>query len=119
MLCEEWKLWIVSGVVVGMVGVYYVLLVGSLFIVEILFGILMLVFFGLVVVFVVVVLLIIYVLNGSDLLFYIVYLIVDFYVWEYVMIVSIGLVVGLCGLLLMWLMMVSYNSFLCLKLFLF
>lgn len=70
MLCQEWKLWIVCGVVVGMVVVYCVLFVGSLFIVEVLFGIMMLVFFGLVIIFVVVVLLVSNLINYSDVLFY-------------------------------------------------
>lgn len=53
-----------------MVVVYCVSFVGSLFIVEVLFGIMMLVFFGLVIIFVVVVLLVSNLINYSDVLFY-------------------------------------------------
>lgn len=105
---EEWKLWIASGAAAGMAG--------SLFIAEILFGTLMLASLGPVVVSAVVALLTTHVLNGSDSLLYTVHLTVDLHAREYVMIVSTGLVAGLCGPLLMWLMTASHNSFLRLKL---
>lgn len=91
-------------------------LAGSLFIAEILFGTLMLASLGPVVVSAVVALLTTHVLNGSDSLLYTVHLTVDLHAREYVMIVSTGLVAGLCGPLLMWLMTASHNSFLRLKL---
>lgn len=71
---------------------------------------------GPVVVSAVVALLTTHVLNGSDSLLYTVHLTVDLHAREYVMIVSTGLVAGLCGPLLMWLMTASHNSFLRLKL---
>ncbi|EBO6831362.1 voltage-gated ClC-type chloride channel ClcB, partial [Salmonella enterica] len=87
-----------------------------LFIAEILFGTLMLASLGPVVVSAVVALLTTHLLNGSDSLLYTVHLTVDLHAREYVMIVSTGLVAGLCGPLLMWLMTASHNSFLRLKL---
>ncbi|WP_432661259.1 voltage-gated ClC-type chloride channel ClcB [Salmonella enterica subsp. enterica serovar Enteritidis] len=96
---EEWKLWIASGAAA-----------------EILFGTLMLASLGPVVVSAVVALLTTHLLNGSDSLLYTVHLTVDLHAREYVMIVSTGLVAGLCGPLLMWLMTASHNSFLRLKL---
>lgn len=113
---EEWKLWIASGAAAGMAGAYHAPLAGSLFIAEILFGTLMLASLGPVVVSAVVALLTTHVLNGSDSLLYTVHLTVDLHAREYVMIVSTGLVAGLCGPLLMWLMTASHNSFLRLKL---
>ncbi len=80
------------------------------------FGTLMLASLGPVVVSAVVALLTTHVLNGSDSLLYTVHLTVDLHAREYVMIVSTGLVAGLCGPLLMWLMTASHNSFLRLKL---
>lgn len=112
---EEWKLWIASGAAAGMAGATTPL-AGSLFIAEILFGTLMLASLGPVVVSAVVALLTTHVLNGSDSLLYTVHLTVDLHAREYVMIVSTGLVAGLCGPLLMWLMTASHNSFLRLKL---
>ncbi len=100
----------------GMAGAYHAPLAGSLFIAEILFGTLMLASLGPVVVSAVVALLTTHVLNGSDSLLYTVHLTVDLHAREYVMIVSTGLVAGLCGPLLMWLMTASHNSFLRLKL---
>ncbi len=97
-------------------GRYHAPLAGSLFIAEILFGTLMLASLGPVVVSAVVALLTTHVLNGSDSLLYTVHLTVDLHAREYVMIVSTGLVAGLCGPLLMWLMTASHNSFLRLKL---
>ncbi|ECK7388469.1 voltage-gated ClC-type chloride channel ClcB [Salmonella enterica subsp. enterica] len=113
---EEWKLWIASGAAAGMAGAYHAPLAGSLFIAEILFGTLMLASLGPVVVSAVVALLTTHLLNGSDSLLYTVHLTVDLHAREYVMIVSTGLVAGLCGPLLMWLMTASHNSFLRLKL---
>ncbi|WP_170872848.1 chloride channel protein, partial [Salmonella enterica] len=109
-------LWIASGAAAGMAGAYHAPLAGSLFIAEILFGTLMLASLGPVVVSAVVALLTTHVLNGSDSLLYTVHLTVDLHAREYVMIVSTGLVAGLCGPLLMWLMTASHNSFLRLKL---
>ncbi|EHC71483.1 Chloride channel protein, partial [Salmonella enterica subsp. enterica serovar Mississippi str. A4-633] len=100
----------------GMAGAYHAPLAGSLFIAEILFGTLMLASLGPVVVSAVVALLTTHLLNGSDSLLYTVHLTVDLHAREYVMIVSTGLVAGLCGPLLMWLMTASHNSFLRLKL---
>lgn len=100
----------------GMAGAYHAPLAGSLFIAEILFGTLMLASLGPVVISAVVALLTTHVLSGSDSLLYTVHLTLDLHAREYVMIVSTGLVAGLCGPLLMWLMTASHNSFLRLKL---
>lgn len=109
---------VVSGSAIGREGAMILLaaLAGSLFIAEILFGTLMLASLGPVVVSAVVALLTTHLLNGSDSLLYTVHLTVDLHAREYVMIVSTGLVAGLCGPLLMWLMTASHNSFLRLKL---
>lgn len=112
----EWKLWIACGAAAGMTGAYHAPLAGSLFIAEVLFGTMILASLGPVVVSAVVALLTTNVLSDSNALLYAVHFTRELHVLEYVMIVSTGLVAGVCGPLFMWLMTASHNGFLRLKL---
>ncbi|POT57438.1 voltage-gated ClC-type chloride channel ClcB [Citrobacter amalonaticus] len=112
----EWKLWIACGAAAGMAGAYHAPLAGSLFIAEILFGTLMLASLGPVVISAVFALLTTHLLSGSDALLYTVHFTRELHALEYAMIVSTGVVAGLCGPLLMWLMTTSHSGFLKLKL---
>lgn len=113
---EEWKLWIACGAAAGMASAYHAPLAGSLFIAEILFGTLMLASLGPVVISAVVALLTTHLLSGGNALLYTVHLSLDLHVREYAMIISTGLVAGVCGPLFMWLMTTTHNGFIRLKL---
>lgn len=113
---EEWKLWIACGAAAGMSSAYHAPLAGSLFIAEVLFGTLMLASLGPVVISAVVALLTTHVLNDNSALLYTVHLSLDLHVREYALIISMGLVAGLCGPLLTWSMTAAHNVFLRLQL---
>ena len=112
----EWKLWIACGAAAGMAGAYHAPLAGRLFFAEVLFGTMILASLGPVVVSAVVALLTTNVLSDSNALLYAVHFTRELHVMEYAMIVSTGLVAGVCGPLFMWLMTASHNGFLRLKL---
>ncbi|QRG77252.1 voltage-gated ClC-type chloride channel ClcB [Citrobacter sp. R56] len=113
---KEWKLWIACGAAAGMSSAYHAPLAGSLFIAEVLFGTLMLASLGPVVISAVVALLTTHVLNDNSALLYTVHLSLDLHVREYALIISMGLVAGLCGPLLTWSMTAAHNVFLRLQL---
>ncbi len=109
---SEWKLWIACGASAGMASAYHAPLAGSLFIAEILFGTLMLASLGPVVIAAVVALLTTRLLSpGADTL-YQVHLNESLTAVDYSLIVGMGLLAGLCGPLLMWLMSYSHALFL-------
>jgi len=113
---SEWKLWIACGAAAGMASAYHAPLAGSLFIAEILFGTLMLASLGPVVIAAVVALLTTRLLSpGADTL-YQVHLNESLTAVDYSLIVGMGLLAGLCGPLMMWLMSYSHALFLRLKL---
>ena len=113
---SEWKLWIACGAAAGMASAYHAPLAGSLFIAEILFGTLMLASLGPVVIAAVVALLTTRLLSpGADTL-YEVHLSEALSGVDYSLLVGMGLLAGVCGPLLMWLMTASHALFLRLRL---
>ena len=113
---SEWKLWIACGAAAGMASAYHAPLAGSLFIAEILFGTLMLASLGPVVIAAVVALLTTRLLSPGANTLYQVHLSESLTAVDYSLIVGMGLLAGLCGPLLMWLMAYSHALFLRLKL---
>ncbi|MBF2788677.1 MULTISPECIES: voltage-gated ClC-type chloride channel ClcB [Enterobacter] len=113
---SEWKLWIACGAAAGMASAYHAPLAGSLFIAEILFGTLMLASLGPVVIAAVVALLTTQILAPGAGTLYEVHLSGILTAADYGLLVAMGLVAGLCGPLLMWLMDFSHGLFLRLKL---
>ncbi|MCM7166908.1 voltage-gated ClC-type chloride channel ClcB [Enterobacter quasiroggenkampii] len=113
---SEWKLWIACGAAAGMASAYHAPLAGSLFIAEILFGTLMLASLGPVVIAAVVALLTTQLLAPGAGTLYAVHLSGILTAADYALLVAMGLVAGLCGPLLMWLMAFSHGLFLRLKL---
>ncbi|MBS0863330.1 MULTISPECIES: voltage-gated ClC-type chloride channel ClcB [Enterobacter] len=113
---SEWKLWIACGAAAGMASAYHAPLAGSLFIAEILFGTLMLASLGPVVIAAVVALLTTRLLSPGANTLYSVHLSESLTAVDYSLIVGMGLLAGLCGPLLMWLMAYSHALFLRLKL---
>ncbi|MFA1016613.1 voltage-gated ClC-type chloride channel ClcB [Enterobacter sp. SAT-E-asb] len=113
---SEWKLWIACGAAAGMASAYHAPLAGSLFIAEILFGTLMLASLGPVVVAAVVALLTTQILAPGAGTLYVVHLSGLLTGADYALLVAMGLVAGLCGPLLMWLMAFSHGLFLRLRL---
>ncbi|MDS0954866.1 voltage-gated ClC-type chloride channel ClcB [Enterobacter hormaechei] len=113
---SEWKLWIACGAAAGMASAYHAPLAGSLFIAEILFGTLMLASLGPVVIAAVVALLTTRLLSPGANTLYDVHLSEMLTAVDYFLIVGVGLLAGVCGPLLMWLMAASHRLFLRLKL---
>jgi CIC family chloride channel protein len=113
---SEWKLWIACGAAAGMASAYHAPLAGSLFIAEILFGTLMLASLGPVVIAAVVALLTTRLLSPGANTLYQVHLNENLTAVDYSLILGMGLLAGLCGPLLMWLMACSHALFLRLKL---
>lgn len=113
---SEWKLWIACGAAAGMSSAYHAPLAGSLFIAEILFGTLMLASLGPVAIAAVVALLTTHLLSPGATTLYEVKLSGTLTALDYALMVGTGLLAGLCGPLLMWLMQYSHSLFLRLKL---
>jgi len=113
---SEWKLWIACGAAAGMASAYHAPLAGSLFIAEILFGTLMLASLGPVAIAAVVALLTTQLLAPGAGTLYAVHLSGMLTAADYGLLVAMGLLAGLCGPLLMWLMDFSHGQFLRLKL---
>lgn len=99
-----------------MASAYHAPLAGSLFIAEILFGTLMLASLGPVVIAAVVALLTTRLLSPGANTLYDVHLSEMLTAVDYFLIVGVGLLAGVCGPLLMWLMAASHRLFLRIKL---
>lgn len=113
---NEWKLWVACGAAAGMASAYHAPLAGSMFIAEILFGTLMLASLGPVIVAAVLALLTTNLLTGGPAPLYTVHLVRQLYVMDYGLMLVTGLLAGVCGPLFIWLMEISHQLFLRLKL---
>ncbi len=100
----------------GMAAAYRAPLAGSLFIAEVLFGTMMLASLGPVIISAVVALLVSNLINHSDALLYSVQLSVTVQARDYALIISTGVLAGLCGPLLLTLMNACHRGFVSLKL---
>ena len=99
-----------------MAAAYRAPLAGSLFIAEVLFGTMMLASLGPVIISAVVALLVSNLINHSDALLYNVQLSVTVQARDYALIISTGVLAGLCGPLLLTLMNACHRGFVSLKL---
>lgn len=99
-----------------MAAAYRAPLAGSLFIAEVLFGTMMLASLGPVIISAVVALLVSNLINHSDALLYSVQLSVTVQARDYALIISTGVLAGLCGPLLLTLMNACHREFVSLKL---
>ncbi len=104
------------GAAAGMAAAYRAPLAGSLFIAEVLFGTMMLASLGPVIISAVVALLVSNLINHSDALLYNVQLSVTVQARDYALIISTGVLAGLCDSLLLTLMNACHRGFVSLKL---